>query len=520
MTKLNIRNKHERRYVSDATRSLIMGVLLLGATFDAAAASQTGLTGIDPSETVILQWNDAALQAVRTTRMGPPIVARALAVLNTCTYDAWAAYDLKARGTRYGSGLRAPRESRSAAHKQQAVAYAGYRAALDLFPTQKLGFDSLLVAQGYDPANASTDRRTPAGIGNVACAAVLEFRHADKANQLGDLNPGAYSDWTGYNPINTPDQIVDPNRWQPLRIPNGQGGFNIQKFLAPHWGRVTPYAVGDWKRQVLEPVRRELRRRNGRVGPADVNDPDYRQQALEIISHSAILGDHEKMIAEYWAEGPALETPPGHWNLLAQTVSRRDHHSLDDDVKMMFAVSNAVFDISIVIWGAKVAFDYVRPVTAIRYLFRGQVINAWAGPGLGTQAIMGDTWQPYQSPTLVTPPFAEYPSGHSAFSAASAETLKRFTGSDVFGASVTLPIGTSFVERGIVPNHEVTLSWATFTDAAEQAAASRRYGGIHFLDGDLDARLMGRRTADIAWSKTQRLFGGQDEKNDGAEYPK
>ena len=279
----------------------------------------------------------------------------------------------------------------------------------DLFPQadQQQYLTDLMVEQGYDPAYTSTSPTTAAGIGNNACKAVLDFRHRDGSNQLGDLNGGApYSDYTGYQPVNTPDQINDPNRWQPLRVSDGHGGFVTQKFIAPHWGRVVPFGLRDWRIQVIDPVRREIFRRNGRVGPARVGDPAYKEQADEVIAYSASLVDSQKVIAEYWADGPSSELPPGHWNLFAQAVSKRDGQTLDQDVKMLFAVANTVFDTSIAIWGAKVRFDSVRPVTAIHYLYAGKTIQAWAGPGIGTGPIQGEDWQPYQASTVVTPPFA------------------------------------------------------------------------------------------------------------------
>ena len=103
------------------------------------------------------------------------------------------------------------------------------------------------------------------------------------------------------------------------------------------------------------------------------------------------------------------------------------------------------------------------------------------------------TWNPYQATTVVTPPFSEYFSGHSTFSAAAAEVLKRFTGSDTFGASVTIAQGTSNVEPGLVPAADLTLEWKTFSDAADEAGISRRFGGIHFADGDMAGRKVGRR---------------------------
>lgn len=126
----------------------------------------------------------------------------------------------------------------------------------------------------------------------------------------------------------------------------------------------------------------------------------------------------------------------------------------------------------------------------------------------GTRAISGEDWLPYQPPAVVTPPFAEYVSGHSTFSAASAEVLASFTGSQRFGFSVTITAGSSMLEPGAIPSRPVTLSFRTFADAADQASRSRRYGGIHFEDGDLDGRRLGRRVGANTWSRARAFFDG------------
>jgi len=500
-----------KRVSSPTRRAPKFAPRLLGLAV-ALATSQVALAvpGVDPAENVVLQWNDATLEAIRITHPGPPIVARMLAVVNTCTFDAWATFNGAARATRPGNRFKAAPALRTEANKAKAIAYAAYRANLDLFPQADMQqyFRDLMTEQGYDPNDATTGKSTAAGIGNGTCARVLDYRHKDGANQLGDINGGApYSDYTGYAPVNTPDTINNPNRWQPLRVPDGHGGFVEQKFITPHWGKVEPFALENWDKQVIRPVRKEIKERTGRVGPVTVSDPMYREQADQVIAFSATIVDQQKVIAEYWADGPTSELPPGHWNLFAQDVSHRDAHSVDDDVKLLFGVSNVVFDTSITIWGAKVKFDSVRPVTAIHYLYGGQTIDAWAGPGLGTQPIDGADWQPYQAATVVTPPFAEYPSGHSAFSSSAAEALKRFSGSDVFGVIETIPAGSSRVEPGLAPVADVSLAWATFTDAADEAGISRLYGGIHFRDGDLDSRAMGRRVAELVWPVVRYHFG-------------
>jgi hypothetical protein len=438
-------------------------------------------------DNVVIQWNQALLQAVRNTRTAPPIVARALAITHTCMFDAWAAYDDIAVGTRFGRTLRRPRRERTQRNKEQAISFAAYRALVDLFPTQTALFDGLMNSLGYNPSDTTTNTSTPTGIGNVVAAAVLAFRHHDGSNQLGNLNPGAYSDYTGYAPVNTPDRINDPNRWQPLRMPNGQ----IQSFLLPHWGNVIPFALNSSAQF--------------RPGPPAVYPSRlYRNQALDLLHLSANLNDRRKVIIEYWADGPGSETPPGHWCLHAQFVSQRDAHTLDEDVMMFFALGNALLDAGIAVWECKRFYDYVRPVTAIHFLFKNKQVRAWGGPGLGTQTINGEDWQSY----IATPPFAEYASGHSTFSAASAEILASFTGSDAFGAAFTFPAGASVIEPGITPGRNITLSWATFSQAADEAGISRRYGGIHFEEGDLRARALGRRIGALVWEKATTFFDG------------
>jgi hypothetical protein len=447
-------------------------------------------------ESIVVRWNAAALDAVRHTHIGPPMVARALAVANTAMYDAWAAYDANAAGTRLGSALRRPASERTEANKERAISYAAYRALADLFPSQLPTFDVLMLQLGYDNRDQSTDRSTASGIGNTAAAAVIAFRHADGSNQLGDLAPGSYADYTGYQPVNSPAVVNDPNRWQPLAVTDAQGVVSTQKFIAPHWGHVIPFALTSGAQ--FRPA----------VVPNLYPDPGYAQQVQEILGYSANLTDEQKAIVEYWADGPDSELPPGHWVLFAQWVSRRDRHTVDDDAKMFFAMTNALLDASIAVWDCKRTFDYVRPITAVRFLMAGQDIRAWGGPFRGTQTIRGEQWQAYQTSAVPTPAFPEFSSGHSAFSAAAAEVLRSYTGSDAFGDSIIVRAGSSRVEPGAVPATDIVFRWQTFSEAADQAGMSRRYGGIHFREGDLQSRAMGRRIGAQAWTKAQAFFAG------------
>ena len=457
------------------------------------------------SDNAVLVWDEAVLHGIRVTKPGPTIAARALAVVHTAMFDAWAAYDDVAVPTIPPGGWRRPAGERTAANKSEAVSYAGYRAVVDLFPTEAAWYTAVFQQQGYTAIDHSTDLSTARGVGNAAAAAVLERRHHDGSNQLGDLAPGAYSDYTGYVPVNTSFTVNDPNHWQPLAIVV-DGAVVTQSYTTPHWGLVTPFALPSGS--ALRPS----------SAPPQWPDPAYKDQADEILAFSAALTDRQKVAAEYFADGPNSEFPPGHWALFAQFVSRRDAHTLDQDVVIFFALGNGLLDASICAWDTKRHFDYVRPMTAIRFLYRGQTVQGWGGPGAGTVSMLGEQWRPYQLPNVVTPPFPEFFSGHSVFSATGAQILASATGSDAFGYSVRVAAGSSVAEPGVVPASDLTLSWATFSAAADDAGMSRRYGGIHFRTGDLTGRALGRTIGALAWQTAQSYVNGSAYRS-GVERP-
>lgn len=478
---------------SRVSRSVRLGVGLV------AMAIAISPLAAPAADNVVLRWNQTTLDTIGAVRGSPTVSSRAIGIVGTAMYDAWAPYDSKALGTQLGGSLRQDSHARTLANKQKAISYAAYRVLTDLYPSETARFNALMAELGYDPADTSTNRHTPAGVGNTVAAALLAMRHNDGSNQLGDLHPGAYSDYTGYVPVNGPDTPVadlDPNHWQALRTPTSDGGTVVQTPLSPHWGLVQPFSVVSAVQ--LRPTQLPA------MHPSDA----YRIQVEELVSISANLDEHQKVIADYWADGPHSWTPPGHWQYFAQQVSRRRGHTLDQDVKLFFAMGNAVMDGGIVAWDSKFHFDYVRPVTAIHYFYNNVPITAWMGHGLGTGTILGQDWKPYQKVNEVTPPFPEYISGHSIFSAASAEVLKSFTGSDEFGESVTIPAGGSGIEPGLVPSQPITLSWATFSEAADEAGVSRKYGGIHFTDGDLVSRATGRKVGAAVWAKVNSYING------------
>ncbi len=463
-------------------------------------------------DTISVTWTKAALDAIRhlgaagapadRPRIGPPMVARSLAILHTAIYDAWAVYDATALPTR----LRVLRRSSGTdAERIHAMSQAALVVLKDQFPSESVGFDELFKDLGYLQSE-STNGTQPDGIGNLAAAAILEDRHSDGSNQNGVVYNGkagpVYGDTTGYGPHNppmlvtvaaSPADIAAPARWQPLGYADGGGVVRIPGFIGPQWQNVRPFALTSAAQFRPGP-------------PAALNSQAFLDQARHVVEVQQQLSTKQKVIAEYWADGPSSELPPGHWELFAAYVSQRDSHTLHDDARMFFAVANAIHDAAIATWECKRTYDYARPVTTIRHLCRGKSLQGWDGATMAT--LDGAAWRPYQVSTFPTPPFPEYTSGHSAFSMAAAEALKRFTGSDAFGDTYIQP-GPLRVEPGLAAATGTELHWSTFSEAAQEAGESRLYGGIHFYEGNVAGLELGRRCGAQAFDLAQRHWDGQ-----------
>jgi hypothetical protein len=245
-------------------------------------------------------------------------------------------------------------------------------------------------------------------------------------------------------------------------------------------------------------------------GPPKNSDGTYSTTDIATeLADTSNLDDVKKAVAEYWADGPRTEFPPGHTAVFAQALSRKQGNTLDTDVKLFFMVGNAMMDASIAAWWEKYKYDFVRPVTAIREYYKNDPngINSWLGPNMGYGTVPSQQWMPYQQLTVVTPAFPEYVSGHSTFTGAGASLLALANGGDTFGAGVTIKAHSSKFEAN-TPATDVTLSWATFSDASNEAGLSRRYGGIHFYSADLNGRAIGRQVAQYVYSKAQSYIRG------------
>jgi hypothetical protein len=542
------------------------------------------------------------LDAIRRALPAPTIHARNLFHTSAAMWDAWAAYDPHAAGYFVAEKHRA---SDVTAARNEAISYAAYRVLTARYinsvgADQSLSaFFELMDALCYPLDNTTTDGDSPAAVGNRIAAAVLAYGLTDGSNQAGGYADPAYS---AVNPplvvAHSGISMIDPNRWQPLQLEHmiSQNGIpvvnGVQEFVGPHWGGVNSFAMpaAGSDRLALNPGFPP------RLGDA-VTDLTFKDQALEVIRDSAALdsasgvmldispgssgnnalgtndghghalnpataqpyppevvkqADFTRVLAEFWADGPHSETPPGHWNVIANVVSdqlapnlriAQQGPALDRlqwDVKLYFALNGAVHDAAIAAWGAKGYYDSARPISMIRYLGEqrqlplvpglvevitsesvapgqrhaalaghpGEVaIRAWQ-PG-GVDWLLAVDWVPYQAPTFVTPAFAGYFSGHSTFSRAAAEVLAGMTGSEYFPGGLSewkVSAGSLKFEAG--PSSDVVLKWATYYDAADQAGLSRLYGGIHISADDFTGRVVGARCGQAAWGLARHYFDG------------
>jgi hypothetical protein len=576
---------------------------------------------LEPTWSVARRWNEILLYAIRTSVPNPPVHARNLFHVSVAMWDAWAAYDPTATGYVFTEKIVADDIERARA---ESISYAAFRVLKARFANAVGGeeslfeFKSIMRAFCYPIRETSRSGSSPSAIGNRIAAMVLERGLTDGSNEAGGYGNPAYA------PVNPPLVLADggssmtnPNRWQPLQMEvavtqNGIAATNLQTAIGGHWGSVDGFGLLDpdgdgvsvdpgpqprlghretdqmLKDQLVEVIRNSslldtepgtmIDISPGVQGANDLGTNNGTGRPLNPYSGQpypaqlANVGDYMRAVTEYWADGPSSETPPGHWNVIANRVGD-DLGSqlriggegpiverLEWDVKVYLAVNGAVHNAAIAAWGLKGKYDSSRPISLIRYMgglgqssdptrrsyhpdglplvpglielvttassaegerhYRlrrhvGEVaVYAWAGrpdffEPAGARWTLATGWTTYQLPTFVTPSFAGYVSGHSTFSRAAAEAMTAFTGDEYFpGGSHRHVVeeGLFSVEQG--PSEDVTLEWATYFDAADQAGQSRLFGGIHIQADDFAGRIIGAACGRSAWALASAYFSG------------
>ena len=391
-----------RRVARGSLFVALIGVINLGSSIAIPARGD-----------VVTEWNNAALDAIRADRTAPPIASRSLASAHVAIYDAVNGI------ARTHEPYLVPSAVPASASRVAAASAAAHQTFVSLFPSHTSTFDALHAAilAGIPNGPQKTN-----GImwGEFVASQILAARANDGSNAIvqppGGSGPGVW--------IPTP----------PAFLP----------YLLPQWGFVMPFGMGA-PSQFRPP------------GPPTLDSQQYAADYEEVKELGAAVGstrtEEQTEIALFWADGGGTETPPGHWNSIAQIIAAAQDNTLEQNARLFALLNIAMADAAICAWDAKYTFHFWRPVTAI----------AFAEPELN--------WMSF----IVTPPFPDYTSGHSTFSAAAATVLPLFYGTE------DLPFTTG---SDSLPG--VYRSFATCLDAAEEAAVSRIYGGIHFRSASSD----------------------------------
>ncbi len=617
---------------------LIFGAAGLFLSVSAQAATINWYVPKD-NYSIARNWSERALESIRMDTPHPPAQARNLFTYSVCMYDAWAAYDTNAVGFVYRGKHTA---TDIAAARREAISYAMYRMMVERLAysrtatNQAVRNPEFLTLLGYDPANASRDTSTPAGVGNSVYDAVSAWFINDASLQTNGVAfpnanpPVAYPDYPVGHPrryafVNPPmnpflhgisdgtnHTVVDINQWQRLIVANAvdQNGFPqnpLQGYAGAPWLWTRTFALSridparpwidpgpppllgtatdtEFKSNLVAVIRSssELSTADGAqidISPNTVGDNTlgtndghgYKINPITgqpYASNIVLRGDFTRCLTEFWADGPSSETPPGHWNAIANHVSddmpiKRiagtgpEVDRLEWDVKFYFAINTALHDAACAAWSVKRVYNGWRPIGAIRYcggygqssdpnlpsyhtnglplvpdlielvtdvtvasgrhagLTPGKIaVLCWPGQPedpanetSGVHWIHAEDFMPYQKKTFVTPAFPGYISGHSTFSRAAAEAVTAFTGSKWFPNGLgTYTISSLINELG--PTKPVTLQWASYYDAADQVGLSRIWGGIHPPADDFAGRRVGAEVGTTAWALVKKFFDG------------
>jgi len=380
---------------------------------------------------VVTDWNNAALDAIRADRTAPPIASRSLAILHAAIYDAVNGI------ARTHEPYLVPSAAPASASRTAAASAAAHQALLSLFPSHTPAFDGLHAAVLAEIPNGP-QKTNGIAWGEFVAGQLLAVRANDGSTAIvqppGGSGPGVW--------IPTP----------PAFLP----------YLLPQWGFVVPFTMNNSSQ--FRPS-----------GPPALDNQQYLADYEEVKQLGAAVGstrtEDQTEIALFWADGAGTETPPGHWNSIAQIIAAAHDTTLEENARLFALLNIAMADAAICSWDAKYTYHFWRPVTAI----------AFAEPQLNWMSFIG------------TPPFPDYTSGHSTFSAAAATLLPLFFGTE----DLPFTTGSDFLPG-------VERSFSTCMEAAAEAAASRIYGGIHFRSASEDGLAAGSSIGE--WTATHYLL--------------
>ena len=402
-------------------------------------------------------WNEVLLDAIRKDFPAPTIHSRNLYHVSAAIWDAFWAYEENGWDT--ASPTFHKEQVESSAHtpdrisaQREAISYAAYRVLVQRYEKSVgkdyslFAFDWLMNELGYDPNNVEIEGDSPAAVGNRIGNALIAQALTDGSNEEND-----YADTSGYVASNDPlvirfggTTLDEPNRWQPLAFDaritqNGiLIGESIQEFIGVNWRAVDTFAIeksgpnsiaidpgpppllgSDTQQAFLDAALEVIRfssyldpsagtmidispgaRLNNRLGGNDGSGRSLNPFTGEPYEANVVnFADYGRILAEFWADGPESETPPGHWNTLHNEVvddpsfERRyggagpELSPLAWDVQAYLTLNGAMHDAAIAAWTLKRQYDYVRPISIIRHLGALGQSSEPAGPSYHPQGL-------------------------------------------------------------------------------------------------------------------------------------
>lgn len=403
---------------------LILALALAGAVPSARAGDSSA---VDP----IRDWYRLTLELVRhTPTYSPPVASRAFAYLGVTAFEALATGDerlVTLAGQLNGLEPLPSRDGGPAYDDAVLVQAAMAEVVRDLFantgPTGQraiAAFEKKLRARAADGIDAETVARSEAH-GRAIAGHILAWSRTDG---------GAVVENMGFPATYRPREAA--GAWVPTSLVAQQ-----QAPLLPGWGSNRTFAMPDGSACGIP------------APPAYSEEPGsaFYEEAAEVHRTVRDLTPEQRAIARFWSDDPMLSpTPPGHWISIALGVLKDDGADAARTAETLALLGTGLADAFIGCWHAKFEYDLIRPITYIR-------------------RVIDPKWEPI----LNTPPFPEYPSGHSTQSGAAAAVLAALFGEE-----------RAFEDATHVDDGLPARSYASFRAAAEEAALSRLYGGIHF----------------------------------------
>lgn len=496
-------------------------------------------------KTIISRWIDSVTTEVANGHVisregfaGPTVAARFYSMIGTAAYEAWQITEFNS------SSLVSMEEFHNIW-------------IIDLFRQESFVSDlisSVIIKVAGSEVSGLTNHGlqnltefyTSTKQGNQADALIDQISSTISKKVISMYQYDGYNSPDYYQPVNSLSKIVDIDKWTPEYNLSDNFYSGVQSYLTPSWGSLTPFLITKEELSGLSSM--AANPHSFLLSSEDTYDldsltltdtsagviysldktligshinPRFIEQASKVIQYSQGLTNNpdgiiRKGTAEFWEDGLGTPFPPGTWLVIGQAVSLNNDFSLEQDAKLFQGLGATVHAAAISAWDLKYKDNYTRPLRAIRTLSQLGLLQDNDPYAIGSQffafnrksgnvdLISGINFETYQLPNGgYSPPFAEFTSGHSTFSASAATFLSQFSDSQDFPSEIDFFLTFPYPNNDMV---QVSLEYQTLWEAAEAAGDSRLWGGIHFDDGNDNGLLVGEQIGSLMFERLSMFW--------------